>query len=150
MTAIDILTAWRAAQASGGATFYSEFERRTGFSESDVKQHFADWNKLTHEAAEEVAFENGVTLREGGFQAYLADIKRIGRPRIAAIVGVRDEDETDPNPRQDKPWPEAEDCPGCDGRAGAGYPHRFGCSVHGARQIKVPVTLGSDGKFRAT
>lgn len=148
MTAADILTAWKTAQAAGGAAFYSTFESLTGFSEAGVKQHFADWNHLTHAAAEEVAEENGVTVREAGFQAYLADIKRIGRPRIVAIVGVWDEDETDPNPRLCKPWPEAEDCPGCSGRAGPEYPHKFGCFVHGAQQVKVPVTLGSDGKFR--
>ena len=150
MTATDILTAWKTAQAAGGAAFYAEFERLTGFTEAAVKEHFADWNKLTHAAAEEVASENGVTIRDGGFQAYLADIKRIGRPRIAAIVGLLDEDDTDPNPRGDKSWPESEDCPGCDGRAGPEHPHRFGCTVHGARQVRVPVIQGSDGKFRVS
>ena len=150
MTATDILTAWKAAGAAGGIKFYPEFERLTGFTEAQVKEHFAVWNKLTHEAAEEVAAENGVTVREAGFQAYLADVKRIGRPRIAAIVGQRDEDDSDPNPRQDKPWPEAEDCPGCDGRAGPEYAHRFGCTVRGARQTKVPVTQDADGNFRVT
>lgn len=152
MTATDILTAWKAAGAAGGIKFYPEFERLTGFTEAQVKEHFGAWNKLTHEAAEEVASENGVTVREAGFQAYLADVKRIGRPRIAAIVGQRDEDDAygDPNPRSEKPWSEAEDCPGCPGRAGPEHPHKFGCSVHGARQVTVPVTQDVDGKFWVT
>lgn len=147
MTATDIMTAWKAAQAAGGAAFYGEFEQATGFDEAAVKRHFVDWNKLTHEAAEEIAAENGVTVREAGFQAYLADVKRIGRPRIAAIVGMRDEDDSDPNPRSGKPWPAAEDCSGCPGREGW---HKFGCSVHGAQQVIVPVTQGADGKFRVS
>jgi hypothetical protein len=148
MTVSEVLAAWKAAQAAGGAAFYSTFESLTGFTEADVKRHFAAWNNLTHEAAEEVAAENGVSVREAGFQAYLADVKRIGRPRIAAIVGQRDEDETDPNPRQTKPWPEAEDCPGCDLRAGAENRHRFGCTIHGGRRRRVPVTQDADGTFR--
>lgn len=149
MTAHDILAAWRTATAAGGAQFYAEFERLTGFDEAAVKAHFAAWGKLRHETAEEIASNNGVTLREGGFQAYLAHIKRVGRPPIIAITDDGYEADEDPNPRQNKPWPESEDCTGCDGRAGAEYPHRFRCHARGVQQIRIPVTQGADGKFRA-
>jgi len=41
-------------------------------------------------------------------------------------------------------WSPEEDCPGCDGhKDGAdGHPeggHRFGCTLHGAQQLKIPV-----------
>lgn len=146
MTAHDILAAWRTATAAGGAQFYAEFERLTGFDEAAVKKHFADWNKLRHETAEEIAAENDTTVREAGFQAYLADIKRIGHPRISTYLDDGYEDGEDPNPRQGKPWPESEDCTGCDQPVSG--PHRFGCSIHGARQTRIPVTQGADGKFR--
>ena len=38
-----------------------------------------------------------------------------------------------------KTWPKEEDCPGCPCHIDG--PHKFGCSVYGARQIKIPVTL---------
>lgn len=148
MTAHEILAAWEAATAAGGDRFYAEFERLTGFSEADVRRHFGAWARLRHETAEEVAVENGVTVREGGFQAYLSDIKRIGRPRTSTYVD--DGYEEDPNPRPEKPWPASEDCPGCPGRAGPENQHKFGCAVHGARQLRVPVTQGPDGKFRVS
>jgi hypothetical protein len=84
VTATEILTAWRAAAASG--RFYEEFERLTSFPEAEVRRHFAAWGKLRHETAEEIAIENGVTVREGGFQAYLSDVKRRGGPRMSACV----------------------------------------------------------------
>lgn len=142
MTAIEILAAWKAAAAAGGSQFYAEFERLTGFTEADVKRHFGDWNRLSHETAEKIAEDNGVTIREGGFQAYLATIKRTGRPPIAAIIDDEGADD-DPNPRADKPWPASEDCTGCDGRIGPNGWHRFGCTLHGARasQLVVPVRV---------
>ena len=140
MTAHEILSAWNAARMVGGAQFYAEFERLTGFSEAQVKAYFASWTRLTHETAEEVAVANGVTIREGGFQAYLADVKRAGHPSTRAIIDLGYADyEGDPNPRVDKPWPAAEDCPGCDQSVEG--PHRFGCTLRGAQQVSVPVTL---------
>lgn len=41
------------------------------------------------------------------------------------------------DPREDKPWPPEEDCAGCDQRKSG--QHRFGCSVHGARQMRLSV-----------
>lgn len=41
------------------------------------------------------------------------------------------------DPREDKPWPKEEDCRGCDSHKDG--PHRFGCSIHGARQMKLYV-----------
>lgn len=150
MTARDILSHWNQARAAGGAAFYGEFHRLTGLSEAQVKEHFGAWNKLTHEAAEEIAAEHGVTVREAGFQAYLADVKRLGGPSIVAITGERDEGDLDPNPRSGKPWPAAEDCPGCSGHTGIEGWHKFGCSVHGARQVKVSVVENEDGTFRVS
>jgi hypothetical protein len=49
------------------------------------------------------------------------------------------------DPREDKPWPKEEDCQGCDKRKEG--PHRFGCSIHGARQVKLPMREGPDGKL---
>lgn len=43
------------------------------------------------------------------------------------------------DPREDKPWPKEEDCPGCDKHKDG--PHRFGCTVHGARQLKISVDV---------
>lgn len=148
MTAREILAAWKAAAATG--RFYEEFQKATGFDEAAVKRLFAEWNGLTHDAAEEVASENGVTIREGGFQAYLADVKRIGRPRIAAIVGVRSEEDDDPNPRKDKAWPASEDCPSCDGRLGPEGWHRFRCASEGVRQATLPAEMTPEGKLRVT
>jgi hypothetical protein len=150
MTAQEILAAWKAAAASGN--FYAEFEKATGFPEADVKKHFAAWGKLRHETAEEIATENDVTIREGGFQAYLADIKHIGHPRICGIVDEGYYEDEDPNPRQGRPWSSSEDCKGCDGRDGAQYQHKFGCVYHGGRagELRIPVTKGPDGKFRVT
>lgn len=141
-TAQEILAAWNTARATGGAAFYSTFESLTGFTEADVRAHFKRWGELRHETAEAIAENHGMTLREGGFQAFLADETREHGGLAAALD---DGYEDDPNPRQDKPWPEAEDCRGCD-RSVSG-PHRFGCSIHGAYQARIPVTR-ADGKFR--
>lgn len=144
----EILAAWNQARASGGAAFYTTFEKLTGFTEEQVKAHFAAWGKLRHETAEEIATDNGVTIRDGGFQAYLSIFKRVGRPPIIAITDEGYEEDEDPNPRLNRPWPEAEDCPGC--CAPVSGPHRFGCSIHGARQVRIPVRQAGDGKFRAS
>lgn len=149
MTAKEMLAAWKAATATGA--FYAEFEKLTGFSEDDVKKHFTAWNKLRHETAEEIADGHGMTIREGGFQVYLTIIKQNGRPPIRAIVDGGYEEDEDPNPRQGRPWPASEDCKGCDGRDGAQYQHRFGCTVYGAKagSLTIPVRETADGKFES-
>lgn len=38
-----------------------------------------------------------------------------------------------------KTWPKEEDCPGCPCHKDG--PHKFGCTIGGARQIKIPVKL---------
>lgn len=38
-----------------------------------------------------------------------------------------------------KTWPPEEDCPACPSHKDG--PHKFGCAIGGARQIKLPVTL---------
>lgn len=50
------------------------------------------------------------------------------------------------DPREDKPWPKEEDCPGCDKHRDG--PHRFGCTVHGKRQMVLPATMTPDGKIK--
>lgn len=149
MNANEVLAAWKAA--ANTSSFYEEFEKLTGFSEADVKKHFAAWNKLRHETAEEIAEGNCVTIREGGFQAYLSVLTRTGRPPIRAIIDGGYEEDEDPNPRQDRPWPSSEDCRGCDGRDGAQYQHRFGCTIYGAKagSLTIPVRETEDGKFES-
>lgn len=53
----------------------------------------------------------------------------------------------DEDPREDKPWPESEDCPTCDGRADGGASrtdglgrHRFGCTTGGVRRLCLPAS----------
>lgn len=50
------------------------------------------------------------------------------------------------DPREDKPWPEEEDCRGCDKHKDG--PHRFGCSLHGARQPKFYASTTKDGRIQ--
>jgi len=146
MNATEILAAWKAAAATGD--FYAAFEKATGLNEGQVKLHFTHWGKLRHETAEEIAEDHGMTIREGGFQAYLVSILRTGHPAIVTYADDGyDEMWSDPNPRPGKPWPESEDCPGCPGRAGPEYPHKFGCRLYGARGITMPVNVDSDGKI---
>lgn len=77
MTAKEMLAAWKVASTK---KFYEEFEKLTGFSKTEVEKHFGDWNKLSHETAEQIAYDCGVTLHEGGFQGYLATLT--SRPPI--------------------------------------------------------------------
>ena len=81
MTATEVLAAWKSAGTSG-IQFYPEFERLTGFTEADVRKHFAAWNKLPRTAVDEIAAHNGVTVQDAGFQAYLADVSRGLPPAI--------------------------------------------------------------------
>jgi len=73
LTFEDIDSAWKAAQDDPD-TFYECMEVLTGFTKDQIKTHFADWNKLSHEEAETIAERHGITLEEGGFQAYLAEV----------------------------------------------------------------------------
>ena len=50
-----------------------------------------------------------------------------------------DQFDLDEDARADKPWPESEDCTHCPGRVDG--PHKFGCAVGGARQVKISVNL---------
>lgn len=82
-----------------------------------------------------------------------------GTPTIAEMLAEGEEDEEIKNilltqgteaaeifrakHRRTKPWPPEEDCPGCpEHRDG---PHKFGCSVGGARQLVIPMTRKRDG-----
>lgn len=62
--------------------------------------------------------------------------------RVKAKIGRDPEDEDimrefGIDPRRDKPWPPEEDCQGCDKHKDG--PHRFGCSIHGKRQVTFTV-----------
>ena len=46
------------------------------------------------------------------------------------------------DPREDKPWPESDDCEGCD-RHKAG-PHRFGCKARSTTLGNSPAQKGSE------
>jgi hypothetical protein len=140
VNAQEILAAWKAAADT--SDFYAAFEKATGLNEGEVKLRFTHWTKLRHETAEEIAADHGMTVREGGFQAYLVSILRSGHPAIVTYADEGYDDAwMDPNPRKDRPWPASEDCPGCPGRVGEQYQHKFGCAYFGARQIKIPVSL---------
>lgn len=64
-----------------------------------------------------------------------------GTPTIAEILGDIDDD-TDP--REDKPWPADEDCAGCPGHRDG--PHKLSCSIGGARQVRLCVSLVREDK----
>lgn len=76
MTYAEIKAAWDTArsQALGLDSFYERFETLTGIPRDAVAEHFTAWNLLSHSEAEAVAERHGTTLRDGGFQAYLADV----------------------------------------------------------------------------
>lgn len=64
-------------------------------------------------------------------------------------MSAKTEDTDGDDHREDRPWPKEEDCPGCDGHKDKG-PHRFGCSVHGARQPKFYAVETETGRFMIT
>lgn len=61
-----------------------------------------------------------------------------GQPFLWEILGITRE-EFEAEPPRTKPWPIEEDCLGCDQHKDG--PHRFGCTLHGARagQLRVSV-----------
>ena len=73
MTYAQIKAAWTEAQTAGPA-FYSKFEAATGLSQETVTTLFGRWNRLSFAETEGIAARHGTTLREGGFQAYLAEV----------------------------------------------------------------------------
>jgi hypothetical protein len=73
MTAQYILRVWNEARASEGADFYENLKAGTGLTEEQVTTAFADWNRLSYEEAFQISRRQGLTVREGGFQAYLAE-----------------------------------------------------------------------------
>lgn len=48
----------------------------------------------------------------------------------------------------EKTWPYQEDCTHCPGKAGPDGPHKFGCALYGARQLRVSVVEDPNGRFR--
>ena len=71
MKAQDILNIWNRAVRE--SDFYAAIERDLGFTRAQLAAFFRDWNALKHEDAEAIAVKHGLNVREGGFQAYLAD-----------------------------------------------------------------------------
>jgi hypothetical protein len=57
-----------------------------------------------------------------------------------STIDLEDHDlQVTPVSREDKPWPEEEDCTHCPGRQGEAGPHKFGCAIGGARRIVMPL-----------
>lgn len=129
LTINEVVAAWAAAEEAG-ADFYAEFERRTGISETKVKEYWETWSNIRHETAESFVRGTGQSMDQG-FLVLLASVLRLGRLPIEILVDPGYP--PDPNPRLMRPWPKSEDCPGCDGRVGPSNTHRFGCSYGGAR-----------------
>lgn len=75
MNVQEIREAWDASleAAQVDTTFYDEFERLTDITQEMLLDYFMEWNKLSHDEAEDIARHHEVDLRENGFQAYLAD-----------------------------------------------------------------------------
>jgi hypothetical protein len=67
MTARDLLNIWRQAQAA--PDFYVAFEAKTGLTKDVVIKHFNTWNGLPYAEAQAIADRQGVSLKDGGFQA---------------------------------------------------------------------------------
>ena len=73
MTAEHLIRVWKDAQLFEGEWFYDKLQMWTGLTKEQVTTAFADWNKLSHADAVAIAERHGVTVAEGGFQAYLAE-----------------------------------------------------------------------------
>jgi len=73
----EIEDAWRQSQQRTEGlphrAFYDIFQELTGLTQIEVRNRFNEWNDLTHEEAERIAEKHGTTVRDGGFQAYLAE-----------------------------------------------------------------------------
>ena len=50
------------------------------------------------------------------------------------------------DPREYKPWPPEQDCPGCPGQKTG--PHRFGCAIGGARGAALSAVADASGTLR--
>lgn len=74
MNAHEALAAWKEAQACETPGFYEKFEQLTGINEFSVTSDFQCWGKLSHSTAVAIAERQGLTVHEGGFQAYLAEL----------------------------------------------------------------------------
>lgn len=71
----EIKAAWTKAQERVViADFYATFSAETGLTKDVVQGHFADWNQMPHSEAIAIAERHGTTVRDGGFQAYLAEV----------------------------------------------------------------------------
>jgi len=72
----EVRAAWKEAQEESSAegarnSFEEAFFHRTGLSKGEVEHAFTAWNRLPRDRVEEIAESHGVTVQEGGFQAYL-------------------------------------------------------------------------------
>ena len=75
MTAQELKDAWDEAQSRAleSPGFYTHFQELTGISQQELGSKFKGWNLLSNEEAVSIAQKHGFTVREGGFQAYLAE-----------------------------------------------------------------------------
>lgn len=88
MNVTEIMAAWKEANNHGTYSFYERFCQLTGIPEDRVKYSFADWNRTRPERVEEIAQKHGVTVREGGSQAFLAERYWPDDPELQAIQNL--------------------------------------------------------------
>jgi len=73
MNVREIMGAWAAANAHETYPFYERFFQLTGITEDEVRYSFSEWNRTRSDRVQQIAEKHGVTVREGGFQAYLVE-----------------------------------------------------------------------------
>lgn len=73
MNVTEIMDAWKQANEHDTYSFYERFHQLTGLYEDEVKRVFQEWKRTRGHRVEEIATKHGVTVREGGFQAFLAE-----------------------------------------------------------------------------
>jgi len=71
MTVLELIEAWKEAQACDTHDFYTKFYHETGLTEAEVKRVFDQWNMTHRNRVEDIAGLHGITVEEGGFQAFL-------------------------------------------------------------------------------
>ncbi len=73
MKAHDLLDAWETSQKA--PDFWSSFSRLTGLQRKEVIRLFNVWNTTPLEQVEEIAARHNLTVRQGGFQAFMYEQK---------------------------------------------------------------------------
>lgn len=82
----ELREAWEEAQACDTHDFYVKFYHLTGLDEEEVKRVFNEWGRTRPERVEEIAAKHGVSVREGGFQAFLMERFWPGDPEGQTLI----------------------------------------------------------------